>query len=47
MGCINDYNLYLIDESNDLSPEPGQIKCSNVKSVQHYYAAGRVVETLQ
>ncbi len=40
-------NLYLIDESNDLSPEPGQIKRPNVKSVQHDYAASRVIETLQ
>lgn len=40
-------NLYLIDKSNDLSPEPGQIKCPNVKSVQHDYAAGRIIETLQ
>lgn len=40
-------NLYLIDKSNDLSPEPGQIKCPDVKSVQHDYAAGWVIETLQ
>lgn len=39
-------NLYLIDESNDLPPEPGQVQCANVKSVQHDDAAGRVVETL-
>ena len=39
--------LYLIDKSNDLPPHPGQIKGSNVKSVQHDNAAGWVVETLE
>lgn len=38
-------NHYLINKSNNLSPEPGQVKCSNVKSVQHDYAASRVIET--
>lgn len=40
-------DLYLIDKPNDLPPEPGQIKCSDVKSVQHDYTAGRVIESLQ
>lgn len=40
-------SLYLIDKSNDLPPEPGQIKCSDVKSIQHDYTTSRVVETLQ
>lgn len=40
-------NVYLINKSNNLSPEPGQVKCSNVKSVQHDYAASWVIETFQ
>lgn len=40
-------NLYLIDKSNDFPPEPGQIQRSDVKSVQHDYTTGWVVETLQ
>ncbi len=39
--------LYLIDKSNDLPPEPGQIKRPDVKSVQHDHTAARVIETLQ
>lgn len=38
---------YLIDKSNDLPPQPGQIKCSDIEPVQHDDATGRVVETLQ
>lgn len=38
---------YLIDKSNDLPPQPGQIKCSDIKPVQHDDATGRVIETLQ
>lgn len=40
-------NPYLIDKPNNLSPEPGQVKCSYVQSIQHDYTAGRVIETLQ
>ena len=39
--------LYLIDETNDFPPEPGQIKRSNVEPIQHDYTAGRVIEALQ
>lgn len=38
---------YLIDKSDDLPPQPGKIKCADVKAVKHDDAAGRVVETLE
>lgn len=40
-------SLDLIDESDNLAPEPAKVKCSNVEAVQHDYATGRVIETLQ
>ena len=40
-------NLHLIDKSDNLPPEPGQVKRSNIKSIQHDDTTGRVVKTLQ
>lgn len=42
-----DKTIYLIDESNNLAPEPGQIQRANIEPIQHDHTIGWVVETLQ
>lgn len=45
--AIHDETVYLVDKSNNLSSEPGKVKCTNVESIQHDHTAGWVIETLQ
>lgn len=39
--------LDLIDESNNLAPEPGKVERSNVEPIQHDYTAGRIIKAFQ
>lgn len=38
---------YLIDKSDDLPPQPAQIKCADVQAIQHDDSTGGVIETLK
>lgn len=44
---MKENDQYLIDESNNLPPQPGQIQCPYINSIQQDHAVGWVIEALQ